>query len=336
MLHLPPLDIACIEYFYICLLFIPFTQFQLYIPDIIVGLFSSMAVIFAYYGYMFLPLHVSGICAIVHSLIVAIGSIFYFKEKASLLRIIAYSIGAYSVISIDFSISFILILISNILFAFVTLIRKFTKDFSLKMSMFFTMLFLFLYKIIFVHDIYNLVPVLCNIKVLLCAILVLSSNVMLQYAYGKHSLLILSIFGKAKPMMMLFIDGDINHTVILSFISLIIGIIDVNIYQKGLYAENKSIRYLAKYCTILAHRKRTKYGEIDIIMMDKNTLVAVEVKYRKYYTDALNAISQKQYMRIADALSVVAEEYNHIGDLRIDRVLVTQNNTISWFKNLTI
>jgi putative endonuclease len=51
--------------------------------------------------------------------------------------------------------------------------------------------------------------------------------------------------------------------------------------EKGIKGENAAAGYLIEnQCTILKKNYFTKYGEIDIIFKDGDTLVFAEVKYR--------------------------------------------------------
>ena len=52
----------------------------------------------------------------------------------------------------------------------------------------------------------------------------------------------------------------------------------------------------------IATRLKTPYGEIDLLMQDGLTIVAVEVKYRKSLTQAAYSIRPRQQLRIQQAL----------------------------------
>ncbi|KPK49907.1 MAG: hypothetical protein AMS22_12950 [Thiotrichales bacterium SG8_50] len=52
--------------------------------------------------------------------------------------------------------------------------------------------------------------------------------------------------------------------------------------QSGLKAEDQAQRYLARRgLKLLTRNYRSPYGEIDLIMRDRNVLVFVEVRYRR-------------------------------------------------------
>ena len=54
-------------------------------------------------------------------------------------------------------------------------------------------------------------------------------------------------------------------------------------YETGLWGEDTALEYLTRKMNmvLMEHRYRTKCGEIDLIMMDGETVVFVEVKTRK-------------------------------------------------------
>jgi putative endonuclease len=76
--------------------------------------------------------------------------------------------------------------------------------------------------------------------------------------------------------------------------------------QQGYHAENYVCHYLQKAGLILLTRNfRCKMGEIDLIMRDDETIIFVEVRYRKsiaYGTaiESISAAKQKRLQRTAD------------------------------------
>lgn len=69
---------------------------------------------------------------------------------------------------------------------------------------------------------------------------------------------------------------------------------------RGRGAEHLCALWLAlKGYTLLAHRARTGYGELDLIALKKGVLVVVEVKARASLAAALEAVSFEQKRRIA-------------------------------------
>ncbi len=79
-------------------------------------------------------------------------------------------------------------------------------------------------------------------------------------------------------------------------------------YQTGLDGEETAERYLqeSRNMVCLEHRYRTKRGEIDLIMLEGDTVVFVEVKTRKSGKagEGLMAVTPGKQKRIATAAMV--------------------------------
>lgn len=84
---------------------------------------------------------------------------------------------------------------------------------------------------------------------------------------------------------------------------------------------------------ILATRYKSPAGEIDIIALRGNMLIAAEVKARSNRTDALYAVSSDQQRRIARALESYAGNIGHSGDLQLDLMIVGTWGRIEHMKN---
>lgn len=99
-------------------------------------------------------------------------------------------------------------------------------------------------------------------------------------------------------------------------------------YYKGLAGEALALQYLlSKGFSHICSRYKTRYGEIDLIMQDNDTLVFVEVKYRTkaQVGEGLIAIDARKQERIL----LAAQEYiykNNINSLvRIDVVEISKS-----------
>jgi putative endonuclease len=107
-------------------------------------------------------------------------------------------------------------------------------------------------------------------------------------------------------------------------------------WQKGWDAETRVAAYLQeKGYAILAHRFKTPFGEIDVLVETAEMLVVVEVKARKTLTTGLEAISPKQQQRLADAVSWFISQnpaYNNHA-IRFDCVVVVPNMPPMHLKN---
>ncbi len=107
-------------------------------------------------------------------------------------------------------------------------------------------------------------------------------------------------------------------------------------WQKGWDAETVAITHFQQQgYTLLAHRLKTPFGEIDVLVETGGVLVVVEVKARKTMTIGLEAISLKQQQRLADAVSWFVAghpEYNsHM--IRFDCMVVMPNKQLMHVEN---
>lgn len=100
-------------------------------------------------------------------------------------------------------------------------------------------------------------------------------------------------------------------------------------HRQGLYAEIVAAWYLRfKGYRIVAKRYKCKLGEVDLIAYRKNTLVAVEVKYRKLKNQTidhgLEAISTKSQHRIIRALQWYVQDNPEYTDhaFRFDAIII--------------
>ena len=91
--------------------------------------------------------------------------------------------------------------------------------------------------------------------------------------------------------------------------------------RKGELAAELFLR--AKGWSILARRRKTPLGEIDLVAKRAGTVAFVEVKWRKRAEDLGLAIDEYRLRRVAAAVEAVAHEYAGNGeDMRIDVILL--------------
>ena len=109
---------------------------------------------------------------------------------------------------------------------------------------------------------------------------------------------------------------------------------------KGLYYEHQAEQYLIQHGLKAIERNYLcKYGELDLIMRDGQTLVFVEVKFRKNALrgGANYALSKQKQQRLRRTIShYLAEKKISHQAMRIDYVAITGelNSTLNWFKNI--
>lgn len=79
----------------------------------------------------------------------------------------------------------------------------------------------------------------------------------------------------------------------------------------------------AKGWSILARRRKTPLGEIDLVAKRGRTIAFVEVKWRAKASELDFAIDEYRLRRVAAAAEAIAHEYAQDGeDLRVDVILL--------------
>lgn len=107
-------------------------------------------------------------------------------------------------------------------------------------------------------------------------------------------------------------------------------------YSVGILSELVACLYLSlQGFRILRRRyitgKNTNRAEIDIIAKKKNLLIFVEVKHRKNLISGLDAVTQKQSLRLRQAAETYIVNSRWVGDARFD-IIVISGYKITWIK----
>ncbi len=94
--------------------------------------------------------------------------------------------------------------------------------------------------------------------------------------------------------------------------------------QRGRTAEQRAESWLLDHgWEILARRRKTRLGEIDLIARQGTTVAFVEVKWRQHAGALAFAIDEPRLARVAAAAESVAHEYVREGeDMRVDVILL--------------
>jgi putative endonuclease len=112
--------------------------------------------------------------------------------------------------------------------------------------------------------------------------------------------------------------------------------------RKGLRFEDQARDYLRANGLVLLHPNyRCRFGEIDLVMRDGDTLCFIEVKFRKsrFFGGAAASITQtKQRKIIKTALFYIASHKQLANQaMRFDALLIQQqadrSNHINWVQN---
>jgi putative endonuclease len=112
-------------------------------------------------------------------------------------------------------------------------------------------------------------------------------------------------------------------------------------YQRGRWAEQTALEYLlTKNLILLDKNFKSTFGEIDLIMQDKNIILFIEVRYRSsnHFHTALESINKKKCERIiSTSLKYLSENRSASQlDCRFDVVALSgpqETLTIEWIKN---
>lgn len=103
-------------------------------------------------------------------------------------------------------------------------------------------------------------------------------------------------------------------------------------YQTGLWAEAFALKALKKKgYVLLEERYKTRYGEVDLIMRDGDSLVFVEVKARAKMDDSLYALTPRMRRRIEQsALHYISQTPEAVDmGMRFDVVAISKGGGIS-------
>lgn len=94
--------------------------------------------------------------------------------------------------------------------------------------------------------------------------------------------------------------------------------------KEGRKGETQAALWLqVKGWRVLARRRKTPLGEIDLICKRGSTIAFIEVKWRNRSADLDHAIDEYRLRRVAAATEAVAHEYAQNGeDVRIDVILL--------------
>ncbi len=107
--------------------------------------------------------------------------------------------------------------------------------------------------------------------------------------------------------------------------------------QRGENAEQQACDFLTLQGLALVERNfRSPYGEIDLIMRDGETLVFVEVRYRKNakFGGALESVTPSKQAKISATTEIYLNALeNKIPRIRFDVVGILGDGELQWVKN---
>ncbi len=105
---------------------------------------------------------------------------------------------------------------------------------------------------------------------------------------------------------------------------------------RGQKSEQLACDFLLKQGLMLIDKNfQCKGGELDLIMKDAETLVIVEVRFRKSnrYGGALESISQKKQSCIIAATQYYLSTHKNNSPIRFDVIAMSNDTDINWIQN---
>lgn len=110
--------------------------------------------------------------------------------------------------------------------------------------------------------------------------------------------------------------------------------------NSGASAEKKALTYLKKQgLRLLCKNFTCKRGEIDLIMVESNTIVFVEVRYRRdtRFGTAQETVTRGKQAKLINAAQFYLQQQNKMQTpCRFDVIALNADNTeqaIQWIKN---
>lgn len=108
--------------------------------------------------------------------------------------------------------------------------------------------------------------------------------------------------------------------------------------KSGQAAEDTALAYLKQHGLALIHKNFiSRFGEIDLIMRDNDTLVFVEV--RKRHTgirDAIESITNAKQRKLVKSAQYYLLKTGFDVACRFDAVLLDNSQRIEWLKNIIV
>ena len=104
----------------------------------------------------------------------------------------------------------------------------------------------------------------------------------------------------------------------------------------GKKAEDVACSFLQRQgMQVLARNYHCRYGEIDLIMNDTDTIVFVEVRYRSSaaYGDAIDSVDTKKQRRLIFTANHYLQSLEQLQPCRFDVVALSPNNSPEWISD---
>jgi putative endonuclease len=105
---------------------------------------------------------------------------------------------------------------------------------------------------------------------------------------------------------------------------------------RGEQAEQQACDFLiTQGLTLIERNFRSPYGELDLIMKEGETLVIVEVRFRKnaIFGSALESVTHSKQVKISATTEVYLNSLDEMPRMRFDVVGILGNGELQWVKN---
>ncbi|MGR8998483.1 MAG: YraN family protein [Gammaproteobacteria bacterium] len=105
---------------------------------------------------------------------------------------------------------------------------------------------------------------------------------------------------------------------------------------RGESAEDQAHKFLInKGLKPVCRNFRCKLGELDLIMTDNQTLVIIEVRFRKtdQYGSALESVTRAKQSRIIAATHIYLSSQKTDRPVRFDVIAISGNGNVDWVQN---
>lgn len=108
--------------------------------------------------------------------------------------------------------------------------------------------------------------------------------------------------------------------------------------SKGALSEGLALAYLQQNGLLLVSRNfYSRFGEIDLIMMDGDVLVFIEVKLRKSgINSGIESITYSKQKKLVKTASYYLMKLGRDILCRFDAVILDGNNNYEWLKNIIV
>ena len=111
--------------------------------------------------------------------------------------------------------------------------------------------------------------------------------------------------------------------------------------KKGQHGESAALRFLQRHnLELLETNFHTRWGEIDLVMRDGDSVVFVEVRYRgnTSHVDALTSIDARKQQKLCRSAAMYLSRFAHSETpARFDVVAISESthneHRIQWIRN---